>query len=69
MAKILLSAPADLTERVVNVLAELGSAKSKQIADRIDQEPLVVGAELIELERLGIVYRTGQTRGTRWWLG
>jgi uncharacterized Zn finger protein len=63
------NAPPDLTERVVNVLAELGSAKSKQIADRIDQEPLVVRAELIELERLGIVYRTGQTRGTRWWLG
>ncbi len=72
MAKIaerLTTPPADLTERVVNVLAELGSAKSKQIADRIDQEPLEVRAELIELERLGIVYRTGQTRGTRWWLG
>ncbi|MBA2320922.1 MAG: hypothetical protein H0V89_07195 [Deltaproteobacteria bacterium] len=73
MAKIIeratAAAPPDLTERVVNVLAELGSAKSKQIADRIDQEPLIVRAELIELERLGIVYRTGQTRGTRWWLG
>jgi uncharacterized Zn finger protein len=72
MAKIIersQAAAPDLTERVVNVLAELGSAKSKDIADKIDQEPLVVRAELIELERLGIVYRTGQTRGTRWWLG
>jgi hypothetical protein len=61
--------PADLTERVVNALAELGSAKSKEIADKINIDMLVVREELLSLERLGIVYRTGQTRGTRWWLG
>ncbi len=63
------SVPADLTERVVNTLAELGSAKSKDIADKIGVDMLLVREELISLEVLGIVYRTGQTRGTRWWLG
>lgn len=61
--------PADLTERVVNALAELGSAKSKDLADKIGVDMLLVREELISLEALGIVYRTGQTRGTRWWLG
>ena len=44
-------------------------AKSKELADRVKADILEVRQELLELEKLGIVYRTGQTRGTRWWLG
>ena len=52
-----------------------GKAARKQQAQLAFQQPsldvpvLVVRQELLDLEKLGIVYRTGQTRGTRWWLG
>jgi uncharacterized Zn finger protein len=58
-----------ITERLVDLLAELESAKSKTLADHLDVPVLVVRQELLDLEKLGIVYRTGQTRGTKWWLG
>lgn len=58
-----------LTERLVDLLAELENAKSKELAARLSLPVLVVRQELLDLEKLGIVYRTGQTRGTRWWLG
>lgn len=59
----------DLTEAVVDALAALSGAKSKELAQRVGAPVLDVRQELLELEKLGIVYRTGQTRGTRWWLG
>ena len=62
-----ISAP--ITERLVDLLAELESAKSKTLAERLGVSVLTIRGELVELEKLGIVYRTGQTRGTRWWLG
>lgn len=58
-----------LTERLVDLLARVESAKSKEIADALKTDMVEVRQELLELERLGVVYRTGQTRGTRWWLG
>jgi len=60
---------APLTERLVDLLAELESAKSKVLAQRLGTTMVQVRQELVELEKLGIVYRTGQTRGTTWWLG
>jgi uncharacterized Zn finger protein len=59
----------DLTEALVDALAECECAKSQELAARVGAPVLEVRQELLELERLGIVYRTGQTRGTRWWLG
>ncbi|MEZ4317291.1 MAG: hypothetical protein R3F61_07295 [Myxococcota bacterium] len=59
----------DLTVAIVDALAETECAKSKELAARVDADILDVRQELLELEKLGIVYRTGQTRGTRWWLG
>lgn len=58
-----------LTERVVNLLANRECARSRELAKELDVTPQEVRAELLELEKQGIVYRTGQTRGTRWWLG
>ncbi|MFT4625122.1 MAG: putative Zn finger protein [Myxococcota bacterium] len=58
-----------LTERLVDLLAELSSAKSSELADRMAVDKLIVRNELIALEKLGIVFRTGATRGTRWHLG
>ena len=53
----------------MDLLAELESAKSKTLSERLDAPMLQIRQELLELEKLGIVYRTGQTRGTTWWLG
>lgn len=61
--------PEPLTEELVNRLSEVDCARSQDLADQIGASVLEVRQELIELERLGIVYRTGNTRGTRWWLG
>jgi len=58
-----------ITELLVNMLAKHGGIKSSDLADVIGQDKMVVRNELIELEKLGIVYRTGATRGTRWHLG
>jgi predicted transcriptional regulator len=59
----------ELTELLVNMLAKNGGIKSSDLAEVIGQDKMVVRNELIELEKLGIVYRTGATRGTRWHLG
>lgn len=63
------AATGTLTERLVDELARVESAKSKELARSLGAEMLDVRNELLELEKMGIVYRTGQTRGTRWWLG
>lgn len=59
----------NLTEKLVDILARQESASSKSLADQLDVALIDVRNELLELEKLGLVYRTGQTRGTRWWLG
>lgn len=58
-----------LTEAIVDALAEVECARSKDLAKRVGASVVDVREELLDLEKLGIVYRTGQTRGTRWWLG
>ncbi len=60
---------ASLTERLVDVLAENEPASSRDLAKQLSVSNLSARSELIVLEKLGIVYRTGRTRGTRWWLG
>lgn len=58
-----------LTEALVDALAEVECARSKDLAKQVGASVADIRQELIDLEKLGIVYRTGQTRGTRWWLG
>jgi uncharacterized Zn finger protein len=58
-----------ITEELVNALSAVECARSQDLAEQIGATVADVRQELIELEKLGIVYRTGQTRGTRWWLG
>jgi len=60
----------ELVERVVDMVAETPEgARSRDLADALATDVALVRDVLVELERLGILYRTGQTRGTRWWLG
>jgi len=59
----------ELTEQLVDLLAEMESAKSGELSKRLGLTPIEIRNELLALEKLGIVYRTGRTRGTRWWLG
>jgi len=63
-------ADADLGERLVNLLADAEEgASTRQLATSLDLDPIHVRRELVELETLGVVARTGTTRATRWWLG
>ncbi|MEM6926867.1 MAG: hypothetical protein AAF602_08075, partial [Myxococcota bacterium] len=60
----------DLGEQLVDLLADADQgASTKQLATRLDLDPILVRRELVELETLGVVLRTGSTRATRWWLG
>lgn len=58
-----------LTKMVVDLLADEECVRSKDLAASLGIDIVEIRNELLELEKLGIVYRTGQTRGTRWWLG
>lgn len=69
MSKVEQPRTGSLTEALVDTLAEMESAKSRELADRLGLSSVEVRNELLDLEKLGIVYRTGKTRGTRWWLG
>ena len=60
---------ADITELLVNLLAEMQPVSSTKLSKLLGAERLTIRNELLELEKLGIVYRTGATRGTRWHLG
>jgi uncharacterized Zn finger protein len=57
-----------LAEQLVTLLSEEGAAQSKELAEKLKIPLIELRQELLELEKLGIVYRTGQTRGTRWWV-
>ncbi|TVQ87266.1 MAG: hypothetical protein EA397_18280 [Deltaproteobacteria bacterium] len=59
----------EVVEQIVSALAQSNEQKSREIAEAIGVDYDVVRAHLIELEQRGITYRTGRTRGTRWWLG
>lgn len=58
-----------LTERIVELLSGVENMKTKALATELGEGHQKVRAALIELENLGLVVRTGNTRGTRWWLG
>lgn len=58
-----------LVEKIVRYLAEHPKCKSRDLASTIGVPYEVVRDALVELEGQGIVFRTGRTRGTRWWLG
>lgn len=63
------SAEKSLTERLVDALAAVECAKSKDLARDLGESMATIRTELLELEEMGVVVRTGRTRGTRWWLG
>jgi len=57
------------TEDLVNMLAEHDKVSTSELGAFLSLPARQVREELIELEKLGIVYRTGSRRGTRWHLG
>lgn len=58
-----------LLEMVVDYLVEHDGARNEVIAPAIGSTAPEVREVLLDLEQVGMVYRTGKTRGTRWWLG
>ncbi len=58
-----------LTERIIDALAEVEFAKSNNLAKQLNESTATIRTELLELEEMGMVTRTGKTRGTRWWIG
>jgi len=59
----------DITERVVNALERHPQGVSISVLARdMSLDPVVIRAEMIDLEARGCVVRTGRTRGTRWHL-
>jgi uncharacterized Zn finger protein len=58
-----------LSERVVDLLAERDNITSTALAKQLGTTSERLREELCALEELGVVYRTGRTRATRWWLG
>lgn len=60
----------ELGEALVNVLAEADYGMStRALAEMVGERSTKVRKELLELETLGVISRTGSTRATRWWLG
>jgi len=59
-----------ITENLVNFLAGLDvGAKSGEVAVALEMSIDETRPHLVALEKIGCVSRTGQTRGTRWWIG
>ena len=61
-----------LTVDLVEAIAELeteGGGRGPDLASRLRVSTSRIRKELKELEDVGVVRRTGQKRGTRWWLG
>ncbi|MFK7927003.1 MAG: helix-turn-helix domain-containing protein [Myxococcota bacterium] len=59
----------DRYQMVTDALARRQGAKARALADELGEDLSEVRGALIDLEQHGIVYRTGKTRGTTWWLG
>jgi len=59
----------ELLSRVTGCLAKDNGRKARDLAAEAGADYPEVKDLLVELEKSGIVYRTGRTRGTRWWLG
>lgn len=56
-------------ETLIDALADMAPVKARALADRLEADHIEVRDTLLRLEKHGYVYRTGRTRGTRWWLG
>jgi hypothetical protein len=51
------------------VTGPAGGTRTVDLASSLDVDASEVRDELLVLERLGVVFRTGRTRATRWFLG
>ncbi|MBN2798059.1 MAG: hypothetical protein JXX28_02840 [Deltaproteobacteria bacterium] len=60
---------ADIIRRAIDHMAAAPGSSAANLARHLNVDKLVLRRELHALEELGLVYRTGQTRSTRWWLG
>lgn len=65
---------ADFVEDLVNTLHMRGTGRPRGVSSGelsmvMSAPKTKVRSMLKELEKLGIVFRTGATRGTRWFLG
>ena len=58
-----------IDERVLQLLQETPGVKTSDLAERLGVSQLHIRNELMSLEQKGAVSRSGQTRGTRWYLG
>ncbi len=58
-----------LRESILAQVTKSPGEKTSEIADALEIAQLQVRNELMQMESRGEVYRTGQTRGTRWFLG
>jgi hypothetical protein len=60
-----------LARRLADLLVTgpAGGARTVDLASSLDVDASEVRDELLVLERLGVVFRTGRTRATRWFLG
>lgn len=68
----LVLSPSDIEsvgEAVVSALSRLKSARISELSDLTGFQIHSVRTVLYKLETLGIVYRSGRARGTRWRLG
>lgn len=63
-------APAPIgSDRIMTVLGESPGVKTSDLAERMGVPQLQIRNEIMQLEQQGLVHRTGQTRGTRWYPG
>lgn len=58
-----------IADRIIALLQDTPGAKTSDLAERLGIGQLQIRNELMQLEARGEVSRTGQTRGTRWYLG
>ena len=58
-----------LIARIVDALAAHGPTAATTLADRMGEARPIVARQLEALKVMGVVYRTGQARSTRWTLG
>lgn len=58
-----------ISDRILSMLTEQGDRKTNDFAEDLNVTMAEVRDELQTLEELDLIYRTGQTRATRWFLG
>ena len=54
---------------IADSLAANDGEGTRALSRRLGWTQTRARAVLLDMEDLGIVYRTGRTKGTRWWLG